>query len=146
MKLLALGTGRHLPSRWFLVQTQSIQEYSAAKIIRSIEKFNQIQAHYDPGIHPATDRNEYQESSWEVKRDRRVRVTKSPRSVIGLSRQCGYLDVSLPYEAPLPVSGPLLFLPSSSSIVLTRLSGPRSRPTTSQKIWALGIEPGPLDL
>jgi hypothetical protein len=28
----------------------------------------------------------------------------------------------------------LLFLPSSSSVVLTRLSGPRSRPTTSQKI------------
>jgi hypothetical protein len=30
---------------------------------------------------------------------------------------------------------PLLFLPSSSSIVLTRLSGPRSRPTASRKIW-----------
>jgi hypothetical protein len=30
---------------------------------------------------------------------------------------------------------PLLFLPSSSSIVLTRLSRPGSRPTTSQKIW-----------
>jgi hypothetical protein len=30
---------------------------------------------------------------------------------------------------------PLLFLPSSSSIVLTRLSRPHSRPTTSQKIW-----------
>jgi hypothetical protein len=29
---------------------------------------------------------------------------------------------------------PLLFLPSSSSIVLTRLSGSRSRPTTSQNI------------
>jgi hypothetical protein len=29
----------------------------------------------------------------------------------------------------------LIFLPSSSSIVLMRLSGPRSRPTTSQKIW-----------
>jgi hypothetical protein len=29
----------------------------------------------------------------------------------------------------------LLFLPSSSSIVLTRLSGPRSRPTASQEIW-----------
>jgi hypothetical protein len=29
----------------------------------------------------------------------------------------------------------LLFLPSSSSIILMRLSGPRSRPTTSQKIW-----------
>jgi hypothetical protein len=30
---------------------------------------------------------------------------------------------------------PLLFIPSSSSVVLTRLSGPHSRPTTSQKIW-----------
>jgi hypothetical protein len=30
---------------------------------------------------------------------------------------------------------PLLFLLSSSSIVLTRLSGPRTSPTTSQKIW-----------
>jgi hypothetical protein len=30
---------------------------------------------------------------------------------------------------------PLQFLPSSSSIILTRLSGPRPRPTTSQKIW-----------
>jgi hypothetical protein len=41
----------------------------------------------------------------------------------------------------------LLFLPSSSSIVLTRLSGPRSRRTTSQKnLVAPGIEPGPLDL
>jgi hypothetical protein len=30
---------------------------------------------------------------------------------------------------------PLLSLSSSSSVVLTRLSGPRSRPTTSQKIW-----------
>jgi hypothetical protein len=30
---------------------------------------------------------------------------------------------------------PLLFLPSSSSIVLIRLSGPHSRPATSQKIW-----------
>jgi hypothetical protein len=29
----------------------------------------------------------------------------------------------------------LLFLPSSSSIVLKRLSGPRSGPTTFQKIW-----------
>jgi hypothetical protein len=30
---------------------------------------------------------------------------------------------------------PLLSLCSSSSILATRLSGPRSRPTTSQKIW-----------
>jgi hypothetical protein len=31
--------------------------------------------------------------------------------------------------------GTLFILPSSSSIVITRLSGPRSRPTISQKIW-----------
>jgi hypothetical protein len=41
---------------------------------------------------------------------------------------------------PRPYSGfsrpePLIFLPSSFSVVLTRLSGPSSRPTTSQKIW-----------
>jgi hypothetical protein len=30
---------------------------------------------------------------------------------------------------------PLLFYSSSSSIILTRLNGTRSRPTTSQKIW-----------
>jgi hypothetical protein len=30
---------------------------------------------------------------------------------------------------------PLLFHSSSSSIILTGLSGPRSRPTTSEKIW-----------
>jgi hypothetical protein len=30
---------------------------------------------------------------------------------------------------------PLLFHSSSSSVILTRLSGPRSRPTTSQEIW-----------
>jgi hypothetical protein len=38
---------------------------------------------------------------------------------------------------------PLLSLPSSSSIVIMRLSGPRSRPTISQKMLvAPGIEPG----
>jgi hypothetical protein len=37
---------------------------------------------------------------------------------------------------------PLLFLPSSSSVVLTRLSGPRSRATTSQRnVVVPGIEP-----
>jgi hypothetical protein len=42
---------------------------------------------------------------------------------------------------------PLLFRSSSSSVALTRLTGPRSRPTTSQKnLVAPGIEPGTLDL
>jgi hypothetical protein len=42
---------------------------------------------------------------------------------------------------------PLLFIPVSSSVVLTRLSGPRSRPTASQKIWKRReSNTGPLDL
>jgi hypothetical protein len=44
-------------------------------------------------------------------------------------------DGSLRLYSLLSRPGKLHFLPSSSSIVLTRLSGPRSRPTTSQKIW-----------
>jgi hypothetical protein len=54
---------------------------------------------------------------------------------------CGYRRVSWsaqrisqPYSR-FSRPEPLLFLPTSSSVVLTRLSGPRSRPTTSQKIW-----------
>jgi hypothetical protein len=39
-----------------------------------------------------------------------------------------------PYSR-LSGSEPLLFLSSSVSILLTRLSGTRSRPTTSQQIW-----------
>jgi hypothetical protein len=35
----------------------------------------------------------------------------------------------------LSIPKPLLFILSSSSIVLTRLSGSRSRPNTSQEIW-----------
>jgi hypothetical protein len=42
---------------------------------------------------------------------------------------------------------PLLFLPNSSSVVLTRLSGPRSRPATCKKYLVMpGIELGALDL
>jgi hypothetical protein len=54
--------------------------------------------------------------------------------------------------SPLPYSWfsrpePLLFLPSSSSIALTRLSGPHFIRTTSQKIWkCLELNPGQLDL
>jgi hypothetical protein len=41
----------------------------------------------------------------------------------------------------------LLSLPSCSSVVLTRLGGPRFRPTNSKKnLVAPGIEPRPLDL
>jgi hypothetical protein len=45
------------------------------------------------------------------------------------------------------LTGAATFLSSSSSIILTRLSRLRSRPTTSQKIWQRQqSNPGPLDL
>jgi hypothetical protein len=52
-------------------------------------------------------------------------------------RRCFVLivDGSIRPYSRLPRPEPLFFLPSSFSVVLTRLSGPRSRPTTSQKIW-----------
>jgi hypothetical protein len=49
---------------------------------------------------------------------------------VSRSQRCGSLR---PYSR-FPRPEPLFFLSSSSSIVLTRLSGPRSRPTTSQII------------
>jgi hypothetical protein len=48
---------------------------------------------------------------------------------------CGQRNGSLRPYSRLSGPEPLLFLPSSSSIVLTRLSGPCSRLTTAQKIW-----------
>jgi hypothetical protein len=59
------------------------------------------------------------------------------------------VSVTDPYGRILGFSRqePLLFYHSSSSVVLTRLSGPRSGPTTFFFTLVVpGIEPGPPDL
>jgi hypothetical protein len=72
---------------------------------------------------------------------KRTILTKQPPLVAKLvptsaDRGCCMVNTMDPHSHIFEISRPepLLFLPSSYSIVLTRLSGPRSRPTT-QKIW-----------
>jgi hypothetical protein len=58
----------------------------------------------------------------------------------------GQRDESLLPYSRISRPEPLQFLPSSSSVVLTRLSGPHSRPTTFFSCSALELNSGPPDL
>jgi hypothetical protein len=68
-----------------------------------------FQPHYGAGVDSASNRNEYQEDSWGVKRGRRVRLSNLPPSVSWLSRRCRSLDLSHPYGPSRPVTGIALF-------------------------------------
>jgi hypothetical protein len=71
-----------------------------------------FQTHYDPGVDSASNRNEYQESSWELKGGRHVRLTILPPYLSRFSREnMGASTSHKPMDFHSLLQGELYLLP-----------------------------------
>jgi hypothetical protein len=79
--------------------------------------------------------------------DRATAACRQSNCQLFADRGCHVVSVMDPYGRILGfLDRSRYFLSSSSSVVLTRLSGPRSRPINLFSLVVPGIEPGPPDL
>jgi hypothetical protein len=58
-----------------------------------------------PGVHRASNRNEYQKKMFQGGKLRPVREAENLSAVSRLSKQCGILNIKQPYRPPWPVTG-----------------------------------------
>jgi hypothetical protein len=85
--------------------------------------------------------NKLNSTPWPLVRERTIQTERPPHVGEVSANVCRYrVSRGQRGGSPRPyyrfsIPEPLLFLPRTYSIILTRLCGPRSGPTTSQKIW-----------
>jgi hypothetical protein len=112
----------------------------SCKVAGSLGTFTDLE--YSSGfLNPHTQTNKKTTNSVALVRDRSIATERPPLVGEGSANFWGWRVLRGKRNgSPWPYSRlsrpePLLYLPSSSSIVLTRLSGHSSISTTSQKMW-----------